>query len=75
MRKAIYGMRQVSCAWYSRLYAYLMDNDFEKCDNGPNHYIKESDNKLCIVVLYVDDLIFTGSDDLLIDKFQRSHEK
>lgn len=47
-----------------------MDNGFDKCDGDTTLYIKESDGKLLIVVLYVDDLIFTGSDDFLIIYFK-----
>ena len=48
----------------------MLGNGFEKCDGEPNIYIKESDDKLLIVVLYVGDLIFTGSDDFLIIDFK-----
>lgn len=47
-----------------------MDNSFDKCDGEPTLYIKESDGKLLIIVLYVDDLIFTGNDNLLIVDFK-----
>ena len=47
-----------------------MENGFDKCDGEPNLYIKESDGKLLIVVLYVDYLIFIGSDDILIVDFK-----
>jgi len=46
--------------------AYLLDNGFNKCDGEPTLYIKESNGEILIVVLYVYDLIFTGSDDFLI---------
>ena len=47
-----------------------MENGFDKCDGEPTLYIKENEGKLLIVVLYVDDLIFTGSDDFLIADFK-----
>jgi len=47
-----------------------MDNGFEKSDCEPTIYIKESDGKILIVVLYVDDLIFTGSDEFFIVDFK-----
>ncbi|MBO1694908.1 reverse transcriptase domain-containing protein, partial [Bacteroides uniformis] len=36
----------------------------------PTLYIKEKDGKMLIVVLYVDDVIFTGNDDYLIENFK-----
>ena len=47
-----------------------MDNGFDKCDSEPTLYIKENEGKFLIVVLYLDDLIFTDSDDFLIANFK-----
>ena len=38
----------------------------------PTLYTKESNSKVLIIVLYVDDLIFTRSDDFLIDDFKEA---
>eukprot|EP00253_Pinus_taeda_P014297 PITA_14297 len=71
LRKALCELKQEPRAWYKRIDAYLLDNGFDKCDNEPTLYIKENDDKILIVVLYVDDLIFTGSDDFLIADFKQ----
>ena len=70
MKKALYGLKQAPRAWYNRIDAYLIDNGFEKCDGEPTLYIKENDGKILIVVLYVDDLIFTSNDASLIADFK-----
>jgi len=57
-------------AWYSRIDSYLLENEFEKCEGEPTIYIKEKDGKILIVMLYVDDVIFTGNDDYLIENFK-----
>eukprot|EP00253_Pinus_taeda_P003233 PITA_03233 len=59
LKKALYGLKQAPKAWYSRIDSYLLENGFEKCEGEPTVYIKEKDGKLLIVVLYVDDVIFT----------------
>ena len=71
MNKALYGLKQALRAWYSRIDAYLLENGFEKCEEEPTLYIKEKDGKMLIVVLYVDNVIFTGNDDYLIENFKR----
>eukprot|EP00253_Pinus_taeda_P005205 PITA_05205 len=43
LRKALYGLKQAPCAWYNRIEAYLLDNGFDKCDDEPTFYIKESE--------------------------------
>lgn len=49
----------------------MLDNGFDKCDGEPTVYIKKNDGKILIVVLYVDDLIFTSSDDFVIPDFKQ----
>ena len=67
LKKALYGLKKIARAWYSRIDAYLLENGFEKCEGEPTLYIKEKDGKMLIVVLYVDDVIFTGNDAYLIE--------
>jgi len=71
LKKALYGLKQALRAWYSRIDAYLLENGFEKCEGEPTLYIKEKYGKMLIVVLYVDDVIFTGNDDYLIENFKK----
>eukprot|EP00253_Pinus_taeda_P004710 PITA_04710 len=61
---------QAPRAWYSRIDSYLLESEFDKCEGEPTVYIKEKDGKLLIVVLYVDDVIFTGNDVYLIENFK-----
>eukprot|EP00253_Pinus_taeda_P014116 PITA_14116 len=70
LKKALYGLKQALRAWYSRIDSYLLENGFDKCEGEPTVYIKEKDGKLLIVVLYVDDVIFTGNDVCLIENFK-----
>eukprot|EP00253_Pinus_taeda_P004680 PITA_04680 len=51
--------------------AYLLNNGFDKCEGEPTLYIKDREGKILIVILYVDDLISTGSDDFLIADFKQ----
>eukprot|EP00253_Pinus_taeda_P033312 PITA_33312 len=60
LKKTLYGLKQAPRAWYSRIDSYLLENGFEKCEGEPTLYIKEKDGKILIVMLYVDDVIFTG---------------
>ncbi len=69
-KEFLYGLKQSPHAWYNRIDAYLLDNGFDKCDGDPTLYIKGSGSKLVVVVLYVNDLIFTRINDLLIADFK-----
>ena len=70
LKRALYGLKQVPRAWYSWIDSYLLINGFKKSDGEPTLYIKEIDGKILIIVLYVDDLIFSRDDDFLIASFK-----
>ena len=40
--------------------ASLLSQNFQRCKSDPNVYIHKYDGHLIIIVLYVDDLLFTG---------------
>eukprot|EP00253_Pinus_taeda_P029123 PITA_29123 len=43
LKKALYGLKQAPRVWYSRIYFYLLENEFDKCEGEPTVYIKEKD--------------------------------
>jgi len=47
-----------------------MSNKFHRSDGEPTLYIKKNKDMLLIIVLYVDDLIFMGSDEALVEEFK-----
>ena len=52
-----------------------MKEGFEKCDYEPTLFIKaREDGKILIVSLYVNDLIFTGNDNVLASEFKKSRK-
>jgi hypothetical protein len=67
LRKALYGLKQAPRAWYSRIDTYLLQMGFEKNDVDPNfYYIIRGEDKL-ILILYVDDLLIIGAEDLIAE--------
>ena len=75
LRKALYGLKQAPRAWYSRLDNYLMQQGFKKGHTDSNLYIKEENNSLIIIEVYVDDIIFGSDDDRLSTKFAESMQQ
>ena len=72
LKKALYGLKQVPRAWYSRIDRYFHDHDLVKSLSKPYLYIFQSGQDILIVVLYVDDLIYTGNNAELFQRF-KSH--
>ena len=61
LRKALYGLRQAPRAWNIKLNQILRGLNFKRCSKEPSLYRKERNQELLIVVVYVDDLLVTGS--------------
>jgi len=72
LRKALYGLKQAPRAWYSRIEAYFLKEEFERCPSEHTLFTKTRVGNILIVSLYVDDLIFTGSDKAMCDEFKKS---
>ena len=68
LKKYLYGLKQAPRAWYEKMDSFLLSLGFSHCLSDSNVYILRKDNELLILVLYVDDLILTGSSTILIDK-------
>ncbi|KAJ7980732.1 Retrovirus-related Pol polyprotein from transposon TNT 1-94 [Quillaja saponaria] len=73
LKKALYGLKQAPRAWYSRIEAYFWKEGFQKCPYEHTLFVKIGDDgKMLIVCLYVDDLIFTGNDNVMFEEFKKS---
>ena len=71
LKKTLYGLKQAPRAWYSRIEAYFLKEGFHKCPYEHTLFIKiEDKEKLLIVCFYVDDLIFTGNDAIMLKEFR-----
>jgi hypothetical protein len=67
LKRALYGLKQAPRAWYARIDNYLLGLGFTKSKVDPNLYYIVVEGKPLILVLYVDDLILTGADNLIQD--------
>ena len=72
LKKALYGLKQAPRAWYSRIDTYFLKKGFNRSENEHTLYIKSNGNDIIIVCLYVDDLIYTSSSDLLVEEFRQA---
>ena len=70
LKKALYGLRQAPRAWNIKLNQILRVLKFERCSKEPSLYRKVVKQELLVVVVYVDDLLVTGSSLRLIQEFK-----
>ena len=72
LNKSLYGLKQAPRSWYAKMDSFLLDTGFSRCHSDPNVYTKKVENHIIILVLYVDDLVLTGSDPKLITHVKSS---
>ena len=61
LKKSVYGLKEAPREWYSKLDAFLLSQNFQRCTSDTNVYLQQSDGHLIIIFLYVDYLLIKGS--------------
>ena len=61
LKKALYGLKQAPRAWTDRMRRFLKSIGFEISKADHSLYVKKIGCGLIVIVIYVDDLIITGS--------------
>jgi hypothetical protein len=67
LKKSLYILKQSPRAWYGRIDSFLTSLGFTKSKVDYNLYFKAMNDELVILLLYVDDLLLTGEENLIID--------
>ncbi|KAL2635925.1 hypothetical protein R1flu_007404 [Riccia fluitans] len=70
LRKAIYGLKQASRAWYTKFDACLQRLGFIESSADENVYIRKGTHSILIVLLYVDDMLIVGNNMHLITQLK-----
>lgn len=60
LHKSIYGLKQASRQWYSKLSSFLISLGFKYSEFDHSLYTKSSYHTFTILIVYVDDLILPG---------------
>ena len=70
LKKALYGLKQAPWGWNSCIDTYFKENGYKQCPHEHSHYTKKSGGDVILVALYVDDLIFSGNNNEMIEEFK-----
>ena len=62
LNKALYGLKQSPREWYDNINTFLQGLQFKRLQSEHCLYIYSHDNEICLISLYVDDLIIAGTD-------------
>ena len=62
LRKSLYGLRQSPRTWFEKIYGFLIQQGLSHTEADYSLFYITSSNGIIILILYVDDLLITGSD-------------
>ncbi|MCH79544.1 gag-protease polyprotein [Trifolium medium] len=69
LKKALYGLKQPPMAWYERLTNFLVSQGYRKGGNDKTLFVKEEKGELMIAQIYVDDIVFGGMSQEMVQHF------
>ena len=61
LRKSLYALKQAPRQWYKKFDSFMRRIGFKRCEANHCCYVKSFDNSYIILLLYVDDMLFAGS--------------
>ena len=62
LNKALYGLKQSPREWYDNINGFLQSLGFKRLQSEHCLYIYSRNEEICLISLYVDDLIIAGTD-------------
>jgi hypothetical protein len=69
LSEALYGLKQVSRAWYARLKTFLLEHGYVMGCVDKTLFTLNHGTDFLLVQIYMDDIIFGGSSHTLVSRF------
>ena len=71
LHKSLYGLKQAPRAWYTRLNDFLLSIGFRDSKVDTSLFIFSVGNDICYLLVYVDDILLTGNNAILLQRLIR----
>ncbi|CAM8926310.1 unnamed protein product [Rhodiola kirilowii] len=69
LQKSLYGLKQAPHAWFNRISSFLMASGFALSKADSSLFILRQKSHVLFLLLYVDDIVITGNNPLLLQSF------
>ena len=66
LRRAIYGLKQAALAWWKALDKSMAALDCKRLQSDSGLFVHKSKSSTVVVIVYVDDALFMGNDNVLV---------
>ncbi|CAL1358977.1 unnamed protein product [Linum trigynum] len=60
--RSLYGLKQAPRAWFEKFHGTILQAGFVQSQNDPSLFTRQTVEGIVILLIYVDDMIITGSD-------------
>ncbi|KAL6277717.1 hypothetical protein ACE6H2_021318 [Prunus campanulata] len=71
LKRALYGLKQSPRCWFGRFALSMRKFGYKQSNSDHTLFLKHKKDKVTALIIYVDDMILTGSDDDEIDKLKK----
>ena len=61
LKKSLYGLKQALCTWNAKIMQRLRRMGFAPSKSDSSHFIQKGRNGPVSILIYVDDLVITGT--------------
>ncbi|CAN0886875.1 Retrovirus-related Pol polyprotein from transposon TNT 1-94 [Linum grandiflorum] len=72
LRRSLYGLKQAPRAWFEKFHGTIIQAGFGQSQNDPSMFTRQTVHGIIVLLLYVDDMIITGSDQAGIQELTES---
>lgn len=69
LKRSLYRLRQGPRTWFDRFSLFILDYDFQCSVADPSMFVYRNGESFMILLVYVDDIILTGSNPKMLDDF------
>jgi len=66
LKRSLYGLKQASHQWFSRLAAVLIQFGFVGSKTYLSLFVHTDTSSIIYILIYIDDIIIIGSNDLVV---------
>jgi Reverse transcriptase (RNA-dependent DNA polymerase) len=72
LKKTLYGLKQAPRCWFQKLKQFLLTHNFKSSQADPSLFISCSSSHILYILIYVDDIIITGNNFIVIQGLLRA---
>ncbi|CAI7886887.1 unnamed protein product [Closterium sp. NIES-54] len=72
LQKSLYGIKQAPRLWQRYLHNILLKIGFKKVPRNPGMYHHDFRGEYILLTVYVGDLLYTGSSNVLLERFEKN---